>query len=85
MNKKIRIIFYPKVHLAPADKYLGIKKCLFPVIFGAKRGKIAKQTTHGFESMLNKEAFAYQINIAVSGYYCWRESPKLPCENTLHL
>lgn len=34
--------------------------------------------------MLNKEPFAYQIIITVSGYYYWRESPKLLCENTLH-
>lgn len=84
MSKKISIILYPKIYLAPAEKYLGIRKCLYPVIFGAKKGKIAIKPTHGFESMLNKEPFAYQINITVSGYYCWREGPKLFCENTLH-
>lgn len=84
ISKKISIILYPKIHLAPAEKYLGIRKCLSPLIFGAKRGKIAKKPTHRFESMLNKEPFAYQINIAIGGYYCWRESPKLLCKITLY-
>lgn len=84
MSKKISIILYPKIHLAPTEKYLGIRKCLCPVVFGAKRGKIAKKTNTWISKHADKEPFAYQTNITVSGYYCWRESPKLLCENTVH-